>query len=111
MKKLIIAALFLVAPSCFAASYNTVSVTGTQTAILPASRDRAGWMIHNTSTSTVYIGNDTSIATTTAFPLLPGEKMMNDGKYSWRGAIKAIGPASTSSDIRYFEWGFSEISQ
>lgn len=111
MKKLLIAALLLAAPSCFAASYNAVNVTSTQTSILPASRDRAGWIIHNVSTSTVYIGNDTSVGTTTAMPVLPGEKVVNDGRYAWRGAIRAIGAANTSSEIRYFEWGFSEVSQ
>lgn len=111
MKKVIIAALLFAAVACYAASYNAVSVTSTQTAILPASRDRAGWIIHNVSTSTIYIGNDTAIGTGTALPVLPGEKVVNDGKYAWRGAIKGIGATNTSSEIRFFEWGFSEISQ
>ena len=54
--------------------FNTsqVSVTGAATQILPANTSRSGVSLVNTSAVTVYIGNSTSVTTSTGYPLLAG---------------------------------------
>lgn len=94
-----------------ASSYNTINIAPTATLILPASRDRAGWVLCNVSTSTIYIGATSSLTTANAIPLLTNEKMLADGDYMWRGAIYGIAPSGASMELRYLEWGFSEVSQ
>lgn len=112
LRKLGLLSLLMVnAVFCSASSYNTVSVAPTATLIIPASRDRAGWLISNVSTSTVYIGPNSSITTANGIPLLTNEKLLADGGYSWRGNIYGIAPSGASMELRYLEWSLIEVSQ
>lgn len=113
MKSLIVSIGVLIVTSipCLAASYNTVSVAATATVILPTSKNRAGWSVHNVSTSTIYLGTDSSVTATTGLPILAGEKILADGAYSWRNTLYGIVTTGSAQEVRYMEWGLNEISQ
>lgn len=106
MKKLLLL-LFIASPG-MAASYNTVTITATATQIMGKGRARGAWVIHNTSTSTVFIGTDSSVTAANGVPILGNEKIMNEGNFIWNGTVFGICPASEGANIRFLEWGQSD---
>lgn len=109
MKKFLLALAILILPCLvMASSYNTVSVTGSATLVVPNSRSRAGWIITNTDSDTIYVGFDSSVTTANGIPIASNQSLMNDGNYRWNGNIYAI-VGSGTADVRYMEWGLSEI--
>lgn len=85
------------------ASYNTVTVQTSATQILPANNGRRGFVIYNNGGNIMYIGFDSSVATTTGLPILPQASYDLNGDRCWRGAVYGIAVTS-SDDVRYWEW-------
>lgn len=89
---------------------SAVSITTAATVIVAASTQsggRIGLFILNNSTTTVYIGPDSTVTTANGFPLLAGEKfiLQNDTpnpQYFYTGAVYGI-VATGTADVRYWE--------
>lgn len=86
-------------------AYAAVSVTDTATLILAANPNRISYFIVNNGTSVIYVGNDTSIITTTALPIGVGANMDEDsgGTKMYMGPIYGISGAGLTNNIRYWE--------
>lgn len=85
------------------ASYNTVTVQTSATQILAANNGRRGFVIYNNGNNLMYLGFDSSVATTTGLPILPQSSFELNGDRCWRGAVYGIAVTS-SDDVRYWEW-------
>ena len=84
-----------------------VTVASTATKILSLDRAKAGWIICNMGSSTVYLGA-AGVTTATGVPLDPTEKVASDGNTEYEGELYGI-VASGTADVRVMEWGEGEI--
>lgn len=85
-------------------SYNTVTVqSSSSTLILAANTNRVGITLYNNGSVTVYIGTDSSVATTTGIVMAAGAAYNFNGWKAYRGPIYGIA-ASATADMRYLEW-------
>lgn len=85
-------------------TYNTVTVQSSgATLILAANAWRTGMTIYNNSSVTVYIGTDSSVATSTGIPLLAGANYDFNSWQAYRGPVYGLA-ASATADVRYMEW-------
>lgn len=85
-------------------SYNTVTVQSSgSTLILAANSWRSGLTLYNNGSVTVYIGTDSSVATTTGLPMLAGATYDLNGWQQYKGVVYGIA-ASATADMRYLEW-------
>lgn len=85
-------------------SYGAVSVTNTATLIVAANTKRRSITIVNDSSSTIYIGPDSSITTANGTPLY-GRQTRTEGRNipeGYQGDIYGI-VASGTADTRYWE--------
>lgn len=83
-------------------SYSNVTITSAAL-IIAASPNRKGITIYNNGAGTLYIGLDSSVSSTTGYPMLPQSSMTFSNQMDgYRGAI--YGVSSASSDVRYIEW-------
>jgi hypothetical protein len=72
---------------------------------MAANNERKGSIIVNNGSVTIYLGMDASVTSSNGLTLLAGEKFNNSGQNAvWKGNIYGI-TASSSSDIRYWEFG------
>lgn len=92
----------LLFPSTDDGAYGAVTVSTTATLIRAANSARNSLKITNVSTETVYIGFDSSVTTSTGFPILTQDVYDFAGNDLYTGAVYGIVGASTSS-IRYTE--------
>jgi len=91
-------------------SYNTVSVGTSQSEVVAANTGtprRIAILLYNNSSTTIYLGDDTSVTTSNGYPLLNGDELVIDFRsgipgFFYRGAIHAIA-GSASNDLRYWE--------
>ena len=86
-------------------AYAAVTVTDTATLIIPASpRRQSHMMMNNDGAVTVYIGPDTAIADTTAFPLGPLNQLLEDKSKAGfhMGNVYGICSAGQSAEVRYW---------
>ena len=85
-------------------AYADVDVTNTATLIIAKSDSRQQVEIVNTSSSvTVYLGMDSSVASTTGLPLYPNQgRSFTKLLTLWAGDIYGI-TASGTADCRYWE--------
>lgn len=85
-------------------AYGPITITTSATLIVAPNPRRKALQIVNTSTGTVYVGEDASITTATGFPLLQNQPYTEDsgGNRMWQGPIYGI-VASSTSDVRYWE--------
>lgn len=82
-----------------------ISVTISPIQILAASPDRKAAIIHNISTSKVYIGPTDAITILNTIFIGPGEKFaVGDFHERWNSTIFGI-VASGTADVRFWEWG------
>jgi len=89
----------------FISTYNAVSVGSTATLIMAANNERKGCVIFNNGTNTIYLGMDSAVTSSTGLPILANATFSNSNLQAlWRGAIYAI-TASSTSDVRFWEWG------
>ncbi len=85
-------------------TYNTVTVQSSgATLILAANTWRCGLTLYNNGSVTVYLGTDSSVATTTGMPILAAGSYDFNGWQSYKGALYGIA-ASATADVRYIEW-------
>lgn len=75
-----------------------VSVGISPVEVIAANNDRTGWLIFNTSDTTIYIGNDNTVSTSTGYPVQPS------GQIGWDDldAVYAVAESGAST-IRYME--------
>lgn len=86
-------------------AYNAVTVTDTATLIIAASPRRQSHLImNNDALITVYVGPDTAITDLTAFPLGPGNQLLEDKSKAGfhMGDIYGICAAAESTEVRYW---------
>ena len=85
-------------------AYNTVTVSNSATLILAANTNRLGLVLVNTSSGTVYVGEDTSVTTSNGTPIRQNENLSEDsgGTKMYCGPIYGI-VSSGTSDVRYWE--------
>ena len=85
-------------------AFNTVTVTTVATLIVAANPNRIGLIIVNTSSGTVYLGEDTTVTTSNGTPLKQNENMTEDssGTKMFMGNVYGI-VGSGTSDVRYWE--------
>ena len=83
-------------------SYGTVTIGGTAAVIKAANSQRKSILVQNVHASNVlYIGDDSSVATTTGIRLIAGESIeIND----YNGPVYGIASAA-GTDVRYLEVG------
>lgn len=85
-------------------TYNTVTVqSNAATLIIAANTWRAGLTIYNNGSVTVYVGTDSSVATSTGIPILAGGNYDFLGYQVYKGVIYGLA-ASATADVRYLEW-------
>jgi len=85
-------------------SFNTVTITTSATEIVAADTARKGSIMKNTSSGTVFLGQDNTVTTSNGLPLLQDETFINAGfQDCWRGTVFGIVAASTS-DVRFWNW-------
>ncbi len=85
-------------------TYNTVTVQSSgSTLIVAANTWRTGLTVYNNGTPIVYIGTDSSVATTTGMPLANTANYDFNGYKVYKGPIYGLA-ASATSDVRYIEW-------
>jgi hypothetical protein len=85
-----------------ALNYNQVSVGNTATSIIPSNTDAKVRKINNLGTNTIFVGSDSSITTSNAFPIEVGETLdISD----YTGEVFGIVAASTE-DASYIEEDF-----
>jgi len=82
-------------------AYGVVSVGTTPTLIVPANNARRQLIIDNQSSSTVYIGPDTSISSSNAVRLLSGANMTVDAQW-FLSAIYGV-VSTGSANVAYWE--------
>lgn len=84
--------------------FNTVSVGTTPTLIVPANAQRLSLIVVNTSSGTVYLGQDTTVTTSNGIPMLQNQNLTEDsgGTKMYCGPIYGI-VASSTSDVRAWE--------
>ena len=77
-----------------------VAITTSAGVIVASNANRKKLIIHNVGSDTIYIGDDGSITSSNAFPILSGETFeIND----YTGAIQGICAAAESSTAAYIE--------
>jgi hypothetical protein len=86
---------------------SAVSVASTATLVLSSNRSKAGWILANAGSATVYLGGS-GVTTATGVPLEPSEKLTSDGGTEYEGDLYAI-CASGTVNVRVLEWGEGEI--
>lgn len=88
-----------------AIAYSNVTVQSTSPTLIKASNNaRRGIQVYNNGNVIIYVGPDSSVTTSTGIPVLPQSLYETSGeKQGWRGAIYGLA-ASSTSDVRYFEW-------
>lgn len=100
---------FFVPGIAFASQYGAVSVTGSATLIVNTSRGRAGVLICNNGSTTVFLGLDSTVTSSTGVPLGGGSCYSGSSPTEvWKGPVYGI-TASGSSDVRYQEYGTGDI--
>lgn len=87
--------------------HSAVSVANTATQLLRLNQSKAGWIIANNGSVTVFIGGS-GVTTANGLPLAAGEKMSSDGGTEFEGDVYGI-VASGTCDTRVLEWGEGEI--
>lgn len=89
--------------------FGALSVTDSATLIFSGSAARGGYIIHNASAVTIYIGGTSSVTTSNGIPLAATEKILADGPAAYNGSLYGI-VASGTADLRYLEWGENDIT-
>lgn len=85
-------------------AYAAVSVATTATVIIAANNRRKGFVVNNNSTVTVFIGEDASITTSNAIPILADGNYTDSGLDAvWKGVVYGI-VATGTANTRYWEW-------
>ena len=81
-----------------------VSVTTTASVILPANPTRATVSIYNGGTTTIYLGEGTTVSSTAYnYPLPPGRLWEPDSNFRYLGAVSAISASGTNTLVRVSE--------
>jgi hypothetical protein len=81
-----------------------VSVAATASVILPANSNRATAHVYNGGTTTIFLGEGTTVSTTAYnYPLPPGRLWEPDSNFRYLGAISAITASGTNAQIRVSE--------
>lgn len=88
--------------------YNTKSIANTATLIFSGNQARAGFILHNAGSQDIYLGGDSSVASSTGIPIAPGEKILADGSSAYNGTLYGI-VASGTADLRFMEWGENDV--
>ena len=86
--------------------YAAVNITDTATLILTAnSRRQSHLLMNNDTVNTVYIGGDSSVTDTEAYPLGPLNQLIEDkSKAGYQAsAIYGICEAGKTAEVRYWE--------
>jgi len=89
-------------------STTAVSVTTSATVLKAKNRDRIGLILDNQSSSTVWVGDDTSLTASTGIALYAKDKLIFDFEggpsyqFAVRGDIYGI-VSSGTADVRVFE--------
>ncbi len=87
-----------------AVQYNTVTVGTSASLVLGANPSRRGMILANAGASTVYIGSDSSVTTSTGIPIVANGNLTDSGPRDlWKGDVYAI-CASGTVDFRYMWW-------
>jgi len=85
-----------------AINYNQVSVGNTATSIIPSNTDEKVRTLKNIGSNAIFVGSDSSVTTSNAFPVEPGETLdVSD----FTGEIFGIVAAGTE-DANYIEEDF-----
>ena len=88
----------------FVSTYGAFSVGATATLISAANPQRKGLMIFNNSSSTLYIGMDSNVTTSTGYPILQNVTFATDDLAGvWKGNIYGISGGIV--DARFWEFG------
>jgi hypothetical protein len=88
----------------FVSGYGAVSVGTNATLINASNPRRKGLMIFNNSSSTLYIGMDANVTTSTGYPILQNVTFATDDLAGvWKGDIYGI--SSGTVDARFWEFG------
>jgi len=86
-------------------TFASITITDTATQILAARGERRGLVIHNISTSPIYIGPDNTITISNTIFIGPGEKLaMGSLQEAWVSTLFGI-VASGTAEVRFWEWG------
>lgn len=82
-------------------AYGRVTVTTSPTLIVGPNNSRRQLIIDNTSSSTVYIGPDTSISSSNAVRLLAGANLTIDAQWFLSGVYGVV--STGSADVAFWE--------
>jgi hypothetical protein len=88
-------------------NHSAVTVANTATLVVAANQAKAGFLIANVGSATVYLGGS-GVTTANGYPLDPGEKLASDGGTEYEGNLYGI-VASGTNAVRVLEWGENEI--
>lgn len=102
--------IFFVSQCAYGSNYSNFTVTTSPSKIFQTNKNRGAWILHNNGINTIFIAIDSNVSSANGIPVLPDEKMLEDGANSWKGDVYAV-TATGTADIRTLEWGQNEAGQ